>query len=69
MHGAFVEFEGVSSRCGKGSHSVRGRPTYEFPSLLDCRAAFERAMQQQFLWDEKEDWTHSPSPDQDITEL
>lgn len=44
-------------------------PTYEFPSLLDCRAAFENAMQQKFVWDEKEDWTHAPSPDRDISEL
>jgi hypothetical protein len=38
-------------------------PTYEFPSLEACRGAFERLVQQQFSWDEKQDWTHAPSPE------
>jgi hypothetical protein len=51
-----------------GIKNIAG-PTYQFPPLLDCRNAFESAMQQQFAWDEKQDWTHAPSPHQDITEL
>ena len=51
-----------------GIKNIAG-PTYAFPSLLDCRAAFESAMRQQFVWDEKVDWTHAPSPDQSITEI
>jgi hypothetical protein len=38
--------------------SVRGGigPIYEFPPLADCRAAFERLIQQEIDWPEQEDW-------------
>lgn len=63
LHGQYVIWTAASE-----IKNIAG-PTYKFPSLLDCRAAFESAMQQQFVWDEKVDWTHAPSPDQDITEI
>jgi hypothetical protein len=31
-------------------------PIYEFPPLADCRAAFERLIQQEIDWPEQEDW-------------
>jgi hypothetical protein len=44
-------------------------PTYEFPRLKDCREEFVHLVQQQFSWDEKEDWTHTPAPDLDEEEI
>ena len=31
-------------------------PIYEFPPLADCRAAFERLIQQEIDWPEQKDW-------------
>jgi hypothetical protein len=31
-------------------------PIYEFPPLAECRAAFERQIQQKIDWPEQEDW-------------
>lgn len=31
-------------------------PIYEFPPLLECRAAFERLIQQEIDWPEQDDW-------------
>jgi Family of unknown function (DUF5906) len=42
--------------------------TYEFPSLTACRRAFADALEQDFIWNEKEEWTHEPSPDAEIDE-
>ena len=57
LHGQF----NIWSSGGQQVKPVSG-PTYEFPPLADCRADFERLVQQQFVWDERADWTHAPSP-------
>jgi hypothetical protein len=50
--------KGVAPGLGTNQETYRGRVVrvYTFPSLADCRAAFEREMHQEIPWDGPEEW-------------